>query len=439
MIVGRQSGVKRKKGRPTLLNNSLTPEQQAAIDRIYSHDQTILVAGTGVGKTVMALTAMKELIEEGAYKRFIVACPAKVLEKNIWSNEVKKWPHLKGIRVTEIAGVPKTRATLMARTCDVMVVSLNNLDWLLKQKHGAQGILVDELSKAAGKQTRGLRSKKTGGCFIWRVGMTATPVAQDFQKLFNMCRIIDCGESFGRNKQNYLNKFFTSDYNGYNWTLNAGAAPKIMRKIASLVHMIEDNKAQVLPPLRQKVIKFDMPDDTRQIYNDMRNEMVIEKDDLDVEASNAAVRDGKLRQIASGFVYVKDQVTTLDHARLVAAAKWVEGLNGEPGIIFYEFVEQKDQLERKLKKTNIELAQVRSMSHGIDGLQYKYADVLFYHPLWSRDSMEQATGRVWRQGQTKPVTVTTLFCRNTLDDVVVARVEGRAEWMELFKQHMKGN
>ena len=423
-----------------LSQNSLTPEQQAAIDRIYSHDQTILVAGTGVGKTVMALTAMKELIEEVAYKRFIVACPAKVLEKNIWSNEVKKWPHLKGMRVSEIAGVPKTRATLMARDCDVLVVSLNNLNWLLKQKHGAQGIVIDELSKAAGKHTSGLRSKKTGGKLVWRVGMTATPVSQDFQKLFNMCRIIDCGESFGRNKQNYLNTFFTTDFNGYNWTLNAGAAPKIMRKIASLVHMIEDNKAQVLPPLRQKVIKFDMPDDTRQIYNDMRNEMVIEEDDLDVEASNAAVRDGKLRQIASGFCYVGSMVTTLDHARLDMATNWMDTLAGASGLIFYEFIEQVTQLKKRLKFfPNVELAQVRSMSHGIDGLQYKYADVLFYHPLWSRDSMEQATGRVWRQGQTKPVTVTTLFCRNTLDDVVVARVEGRAEWMELFKQHMKGN
>ena len=162
--------------------------------------------------------------------------------------------------------------------------------------------------------------------------------------------------------------------------------------------------------------------------------------DLDVEASNAAVRDGKLRQIASGFCYVGSMVTTLDHARLDMATNWMDTLAGASGLIFYEFIEQVTQLKKRLKFfPNVELAQVRSMSHGIDGLQYKYADVLFYHPLWSRDSMEQATGRVWRQGQTKPVTVTTLFCRNTLDDVVVARVEGRAEWMELFKQHMKGN
>ncbi|HCQ00443.1 MAG TPA: hypothetical protein DIT99_06985, partial [Candidatus Latescibacteria bacterium] len=115
---------------------------------------------------------------------------------------------------------------------------------------------------------------------------------------------------------------------------------------------------------------------------------------------------------------------------------WAKGLKGEPGIIFYEFVEQLVQLEEL--PDNIMRAQVQSMSHGIDGLQHEFADVLFVQPAWSRDIAEQAVGRVWRQGQTKPVTVTTLVCRDTLDDLVMARVENRAKWMELFKQHLEG-
>jgi hypothetical protein len=39
-------------------------------------------------------------------------------------------------------------------------VSLNNLDWLLDQPHGCDGIVIDELSKAAGKQTAALRKRK---------------------------------------------------------------------------------------------------------------------------------------------------------------------------------------------------------------------------------------------------------------------------------------
>ena len=78
------------------------------------------------------------------------------------------------------------------------------------------------------------------------------------------------------------------------------------------------------------------------------------------------------------------------------------------------------------------------MSHGVDGLQHDYADVLFYHPIWSRDATEQAIGRVWRTGQEKEVNITTLVCEDSLDDLVVSRVEDRAEWMKLFISHLKG-
>ena len=84
------------------------------------------------------------------------------------------------------------------------------------------------------------------------------------------------------------------------------------------------------------------------------------------------------------------------------------------------------------------LAQINSLSHGVDGLQHVCSDILFYHPMWSRDAHEQAIGRVWRTGQTEEVNVTTLVCNDTLDALVMQRVEGRGEWMKLFKQHLEG-
>jgi SNF2 family DNA or RNA helicase len=57
--------------------------------------------------------------------------------------------------------------------------------------------------------------------------------------------------------------------------------------------------------------------------------------------------------------------------------------------------------------------------------------------MWSRDATEQAIGRVWRTGQTKEVNVTTLVCDDTLDDLVMQRVEDRGEWMKLFKKHLE--
>ena len=131
---------------------------------------------------------------------------------------------------------------------------------------------------------------------------------------------------------------------------------------------------------------------------------------------------------------------SLDNARILEVGRWVYNLDGRPGLIFYEFVEQGHALREAFanRTPHIVFAQVQAMSHGVDGLQHEFSDVLFIQPVWSRDTHEQAIGRVWRQGQEKPVTVTTLVCRGTLDELVMQRVEDRGRWMELFTQHLKG-
>ena len=435
-----------------LFENSLEPKQQAAIDRLYEHGHTILIAPTGAGKTVICLTAIRELIDGGWLARVVVTCPAKVVE--VWPKEVGKWEHLAGLRVVALTGTPKERFEALKQDSDVIVISLNNFVWLLEQLHGCDGVVVDELSKASGKQARKLGTKKRGRMFTWRVGMTATPVSQDFQKLYGMCRIIDGGKALGTRKQKYLTDYFTPDYNGHTWELRPGADALIMGRVKPLVHTVEDTKKEELPPLHMHDMRFDMPVKTRAIYNKMRVDMVFDG----IAAANQAVKSGKLRQIASGFMYGEDEnedgkleefIEFYDNARTEQAFKWVAQLANRPGIIFYEYVEQLNRLMTVLVDHHIPftcskdglgqilLTQIDSLSHGVEGLQHRYADLLFFQPMWSRDSTEQAIGRVWRKGQTQEVHVTTLICNDSLDDGVVDRGGDRALWMELFIKHLK--
>lgn len=426
----------------------LTQKQQDAVTRLYSHDETILIAPTGAGKTVICLTAIKELIEEGHLHRVIVACPARVVP--VWVKEVAQWTHLAGLTVTALAGTPVKRfKKLEAEASDVLVISLNSLEWLLECGHGADGIIIDELSKASGKQAARLRYEKYGANLKWRVGMTATPVSQDFEKLYAMCRIIDGGKALGTRKESYLQNYFYSDYMGYNHTLKDDGAERIMAKVKGLIHSIEDTKKDDLPALTEKVIRFHMPTETRVVYDQMKKDMVAG----DVEAANEAVKSGKLRQIASGFMYdALGEPDRLDSRRLDIMNDGYVADIAKKIVVFYEFVGQYDELRLRFdgawstedvevfKTTNIPilLAQINSLSHGVDGLQHVCSDALFYHPMWSRDATEQAIGRLWRTGQTKPVTITTLVCNDTLDDLVMARVESKADFMRLFNRHLKG-
>ena len=443
--------------RPQLTKKDLDPTQQAAITHLYEHDASILVAPTGEGKTVICLTAVAELLSAKELKRVIVACPPKVLPR--WPEEQAKWKQLQGLNVTLLYGHPDKRKGRMELNPDahVWVISLNNLEWLLNQNHGADGIIIDELSKAAGKQTQKLKNKKHSECFKWRVGMTATPVSQDFEKLQPMCRIIDNGVALGRNKQNYLEKYFISDYLGYNWELREGAAEQIMQRVAPMVFLIEDTKAQKLPALTEHILRFDMPLATREIYNKMKKDMV----HGDVEAVNEAVKSGKLLQLASGFMYGKIEETgeefiePYDEMRGFQLGAWAVRQYGRRAVIYYEFEEHWQHIQDSLCHYVITqdneqfkadhnfqflVAQINSLSHGVDGLQapeVNCSTVMFYHPFWSRDATEQAYGRVWRRGQTQPVDVWTLVCNHTLDDVALMRVDDRGEYMKMFEAHLK--
>ena len=430
-----------------LSETSLSTNQLSAIDRISTRRSTILIAPTGAGKTVMCLTAIKRVIDAGKIKRVIVAAPAKVVENNVWGKEAAKWEHLDKSMVVSLGGTSTERLHKLNHfNRGVIVVSLNNLDWLLNQGHGADGIIVDELSKASGKQAKGLNTKSKGGMFKWRIGMTATPVSQDYIKLFAMAKLVDGGKALGTAKHNYLNKYFYSDYMGYKWTLKADGAERIMEKINKLVHMVEDTKDADLPAVHQHVIEFDMPASTREHYDMMKKHMVT----VDREAANEAVKSGVLRQISSGFVYLEnDDTLTYDWARYDAVRQWLKNLGRRRGVVFYEFKAQGQILNDLSRFTDdiqdfisgdkdLLAAQINSLSHGVDGLQDVCSDMLFYHPMWSNDATQQAIGRLHRTGQEQEVNVTTLVCTDTLDSLVMERVEDRGEWMKLFKKHLKG-
>lgn len=431
---------------------TLSNDQAKAVKDIAKRDQAIIIAPTGAGKTVTLLHAIAQ-----RHEKFIVACPPKVI--NVWPNEAGKWGL--PLTVTPIVGTPAERANLLRLHADVLVVSLQNLSWLLQRNHGATGILIDELSTACGKNTAALKTKSTAK-ITTRYGMTATPVSENFQKLYDMFRVIDNGATFGTRKESYLNKYFiATDYKGYNLVLRADAAKQITELAAkSVVHLRYDKK-HLLPPVEQIEQVFVMPKSTREQYDIMRRDLLIHHESDISIAPNLAVLTSKLRQIASGFILDEAQnVQTFDNARAQACMRYIDSLNGEKVVIIYEYTEQRIALMKLLDRAGVQavqvyggsketlqeftegaasvlLAQKNTLSHGVDGLQHVCRNLLFYQPIWSADATEQAIGRLWRQGQQHPVSVNYLICDDTIDDVVMARVDGKAEYMKLFLQHLE--
>lgn len=57
----------------------------------------------GLGKTVITLTAVKELLQDFAVTRVLVVAPLRVAA-TVWAEEAKKWSHLTDLRVVKVLG-----------------------------------------------------------------------------------------------------------------------------------------------------------------------------------------------------------------------------------------------------------------------------------------------------------------------------------------------
>tara|TARA_R110001632_G_scaffold9283_7_gene35753 strand:- start:45 stop:758 length:714 start_codon:yes stop_codon:yes gene_type:complete len=234
-----------------------------------------------------------------------------------------------------------------------------------------------------------------------------------------------------------------------------------MATLEPMLYNINSDKHKTLPSVVEHKIAFDMPVDTREVYNEMRKHMLVELTGGDAVAVNQAVVSGKLRQIASGFIINEfDEVQELDTQRANRVWDWVQQLNERTGLVLYQFNHQLAQLRGALQDVDAEfvyggsdkeaalarfkagesqvlVAQELTISHGVDGLQHVCSDLLFMAEPWSADVRIQAIGRLHRNGQKNPVLVTTLMCRNTVDDLVDLRHDDKAKNMKLFLSHLR--
>ena len=84
----------------------------------------------GMGKTVITLTAIAELLHNYfEIIRVLVIAPLRV--GMVWEEEVKKWDHLKHLRIAKVLGTEKERIQALNSTADIYVINRENTKWLV--------------------------------------------------------------------------------------------------------------------------------------------------------------------------------------------------------------------------------------------------------------------------------------------------------------------
>ena len=427
--------------------------QEYAIEFIKSHEEAAVLLDMGLGKTVITLTAVSDLLFDSfLISRVLVIAPLRVA-RDTWPAEVKKWDHLSGLRISVAVGSETERRMALTRDADVYVINRENVAWLIENsgvKWKWDMLVVDELSSFKNPQAKRFKAlMKVRGKVRRIVGLTGTPASNGLMDLFAEYRLIDKGERLGRFISRYREEFFrpdkTNGYVVYSYKPLPFAEAEIYRRIEDITISM---KSVDFLPMPEKVISENvvyMDEREKKEYERLKKDLVLELDGEEITAANAAALCGKLSQMANGAVYTDDGKTKIFHNRkLDALEDMIEAANGKPVMVVYWFKSDLARIEERLREKGIPserldtedsidrwnrgeipvlLLSPASAAHGLN-LQSGGSHIIWFGLTWSLELYQQTNGRLWRQGQKdKTVVINHIITKNTIDERILKALE----------------
>lgn len=425
--------------------------QAHTIDFIECNPVAAVFLGMGLGKTIITLTAVNNLLRDFfAVRRVLIIAPLRVA-RDTWPAELAKWDHLKGLRMSVMVGTAAQRENALAADADVYVINRENLPWLVdrvgERRWPFDMVVIDELSSFKSHTSKRFRALKKVRHRINRiVGLTGTPAPNSLLDLWAPFRILDGGRRLGKFITHYRNHYFLPDKrNGpqiYTWRLRPGADVEIYSAIRDVTVSMRTTDYLTLPPLTVTTRTVPMGAKQRATYRRLRDEMVATIGGAVIDAGSAAVLSGKLQQLASGAIYTDDgQVVDVHAAKLDALEDIIDAANGNTVLVAYWFKHELDRLTARFPQGR-ELSTADDMAdwcagripvgfihpasagHGLN-LQSGGHNLVWLTLPWSLELYEQTNARLFRQGQDMPVSVIRLVCEHTIDAQVVRALEAK--------------
>lgn len=429
--------------------------QQFTTQFIIDHPQAAIILGMGMGKTIITLTALQQLIyNHFQVRKALIIAPLRVA-RDTWPAELTKWDHLTDLKASVMVGDKKTRLAALHTDADIYVTNRENIPWLVKEvgeKHWPfDMVIIDELSSFKSHQAQRFKALRRCRPRITRmVGLTGTPAPNSLLDLWAQFALIDGGQRLGKFITHYRDRYFVPDKrNGpqvYTWKLKNGADQEIYRRIEDITVSMRTTDHLTLPELTITDYPVTMTATQAKQYKDLKNEMVLELEDQadTIDALNAASLAGKLQQLAGGAIYTSEEDGSwhdLHDAKLDALEDIIEAANGEPILVAFWFKHEKARILERIKEARylntaadfhdwnagripVALIHPASAGHGLN-LQDGGHLMVWYTLPWSLELYEQANARLFRQGQQHPVTITRILCNNTIDQQIAKSLTGK--------------
>lgn len=465
---------------------TLRPYQQQLVDFILEKKRAGLFVDMGLGKTLSTLATINELNKQhklDVTRPILIVAPIMVA-LDTWSREAEKWGydfdviiniHKTGKKRQELFEdllVPKSKPTLLTTN----PAQLGPLLKFLESKGQSdlfQVAIVDELSQVKSVKTNRFKQltalTKQSEYFI---GLTGTPAPNNLLDLYSEVVSIDPKIKYklGYNFFQYRSDYFRPEYTSptgvvYRWGLKPHSEQKIYDAVRSNVVSMKSEGLIDLPKIVFDNRYVTLPKKAHSIYmklaTKIRKQVAAAEskvnikidDEQDITIANSAVLTSKLLQLSSGAIYndrdeIEADPDSSDYEvyqdEKFKMLKDIVDTSDSPILVFFYF---KSELERMKKYFDFEyldpskpseaktlikrwnkgeipvlVAHPASAGHGLNLQDGGHIMVWLTLP-WSNEQYRQSIKRLYRSGQTHPVSVIHIIAQDTVDEDVLQKLD----------------
>lgn len=420
----------------------------------------------GLGKTVITLTAVNELkYNRFAVGRVLVIAPKKVAEAT-WSTEAQKWDHLRLLRIIAVLGSAAKRVRALNTPADVYVINRENVPWLVDYYQNDwpfDMVVIDESSSFKNHRAKRFKSLKWVRSKITRlIELTGTPAPNGLIDLWAQVFLLDGGERLGKTIGGFRQRYFDPDQRNaqqiFSYKPKDGAGGTIQDKISDICISMAAKDYLELPECVSVDVPVRLDSKAVAAYKKLEKDMLLTVDEEDITATTAATLGNKLLQLGNGAVYGDDKKPIEIHqCKIEAFLEVVEALQGQSALVFYNFQHDRDRLLQALAKMHLRVRVYRAAQDEQDW-NAGQIDILLAHPAstayglnlqdgghhiiwfglnWSLELYQQANKRLHRQGQKERVIIHNLIVQGSMDEDVMAALQGKSTTQDSLLNALK--
>ncbi len=460
----------------------MCPYQLDMSNFVENTPKAALFAEMGLGKTVSSLTAITTLLDMCDVRRVLVIAPLRVA-KHTWPYEINKWEHVRHNSFKVITGSAAARSKIASAPADIHITNRENIHWLIhyfKKDWPYDMVVIDESTSFKNHKSLRFKALKKVLAKLSRVVLlTGTPAPNGLLDLWAQIYLLDGGERLGKTFSAYRNKYFTSDYMGYTWTLKPNADRVIHNKLSDICLTLKTKDYVQLPERIDNYIYVDIGPQAWKVYEELEKEMVVlfdkmqtqgeeivmvDVDDANLEEVDVAeavtmgVLKFKMFQVSKGAIYLSGKAEkgrappykVLHDAKINALESIINEAMGEPVLVAYHYQSDLERIKERFPKAvgmndemhgkdvieewnagniPILLAHPASAGHGLN-LQFGGSIVAWFGVDYNLEQYLQFNARLHRRGQQKPVFIHHIISQNTVDEDIVEALGGKHKGQE---------